>query len=132
VARRLTADVEELSCAMRDTRGDTTRAVELTRGLFLRWLERSDLLHGVLEPTLEATRDADLAAILRGWRADLVEVVAQSLARNGHDHPRERAEALVSASYGALLAALLRPAAGRRADLEQHLTLVFSGIFATG
>lgn len=131
VAGQLTADVQELSCSMRDTPGDTTRAVQLTTGLFLHWLERADLLHGLLELTLEATRDDDLAASLAGWRADLVEVVARSLAQNGHDHPRERAEALVSASYGVLLAALLRPAEGRRADLEQHLALVFGGIFTT-
>lgn len=131
VAGRLTTDVQELSRSMRDTPGDTTRAIQLTTGLFLRWLERADLLPGLLELTLEATRDDDLAVTLAGWRADLVQVVAQSLAQNGHDHPRERAEALVAASYGVLLAALLRPAEGRRADLEQHLTLVFGGVFAT-
>ena len=129
VARQLTTDVEDLSCNMRDTPGDVDRATELTTGLFARWLGSSDLLRCLLELTLEATRDERLAEVLGGWREDLVGVVATSLQQNGHDRARERAEALVSASYGVLLAALLRPAARRRTELEQHLALVFAGIF---
>ncbi len=127
VAHRLTDDVEALSCSLRETPGDVTRAVELTTGLFLRWLETSDLL-----PGLPGTRDAELATTLAGWRADLVAAVAGPLARSGHDRPDERAEALVAASHGVLLAALLRPPLGRRAELEQQLSLVFHGVFAAG
>jgi DNA-binding transcriptional regulator YbjK len=131
VARTLTRDVEDLSCDLRDTPGDLPRASELSTGLFLRWLETPGLLATLMELTLEATRDPGLAEVLGGWRADLVHAVAASLEHNGHEHAQERAEALVSASYGVLLAALLHPAAGRRRRLHQQLGLVFAGIFGS-
>jgi DNA-binding transcriptional regulator YbjK len=132
LAQQLTDDVEQLSCSMQETPGDVSRAIELTTGLFLSWLSTPDVLRGLLELTLEATRDAELARTIGGWRTDLVGVVAASLARHGHDHAEERAEALVSASYGVLLAALLRPADDRRDELARHLSLVFTAVFAGG
>ncbi len=130
VAHRLTTDVEDLSCDMRESPGDVGRATELTSALFLSWLRTADLLPGLLELTLEATRDPELAVTVGGWRAELVRVVADSLAQNGHARAEERAEALVSASYGVLLATLLRPAAERRRALEDHLGLVFGAVLA--
>ncbi len=59
--------------------------------------------------------------MLTDWRSRLVGVVAAIATEAGLDDADERAEALVASADGILLAALLRPARGRRAFVTSAL-----------
>lgn len=121
VASTAAGDVAELTDELRGCGGDDDRKVELTSRLFLRWLSERDGLLARLELELAATRDPQLAAVLADWRGRLVGLVASIAAERGLDEPEQRAEALVASADGVLLAALLRPARGRRAFVTSAL-----------
>jgi hypothetical protein len=73
---------------------------------------------------MAATRNPPLRELLADHRARLVAVVGGILAAVGAEHSDARAEALVAAYDGVLLAAMLRPADQRRAFLSRSLELV--------
>ena len=121
VASAAAADVEALTAELRACGPDDDRKVELTSRLFLRWLTERDVLLARLELELAAAREPRLAAVLTDWRSRLVGVVAAIATEAGLDDADERAEALVASADGVLLAALLRPARGRRAFVTSAL-----------
>ncbi len=79
------------------------------------------MLSARLELELAAARDPGLAAVLTVWRSRLVGLVAAIATERGLDDARQRAEALVASADGVLLAALVRPARGRRAFVTSAL-----------
>jgi DNA-binding transcriptional regulator YbjK len=121
VASAAASDVEALTAELRTCGPDDDRKVELTSRLFLRWLTERDVLLARLELELAAAREPRLAAVLTDWRSRLVGVVAAIATEAGLDDADERAEALVASADGILLAALLRPARGRRAFVTSAL-----------
>jgi len=131
VAAALVADVDALVERVRDAPPED-EGVEAALDLFLRWLDQRELLVARLELTMAATRDPELAARLAEHRARLVELVSAMMSALGHAHSRERAEALVASYDGALLAALLKPPAQRRAFLTQTLELLGSSLAGPG
>src|SRR6478735_952842 len=76
VVGALAADVTALAEELRGCSGDSDRAVELTTGLFVRWLDERELLRAKLELSLEGPRDPELAPLLAASRTQLVCVVA--------------------------------------------------------
>ena len=128
VAASAAADVTELTEELRACGPDDDRKVELTAQLFLRWLQERDVLLARLELELAAARDAELAAVLTEWRTRLVGVVAAMASERGLGDAAQRAEALVASADGVLLAALLRPARGRRAFVTSSLERLLGGL----
>jgi DNA-binding transcriptional regulator YbjK len=128
VAGALVADVDALAERLRCGDPDQAEGVEAALDLFLRWLDRRELLVARLELTMAATRDEELARLLAGHRARLVELVDTIMATVGKEHTTARAEALVASYDGALLSALLKPPAERRAFLERFLELLGSAL----
>ena len=121
VASQAALDVTALTEDLRGCGPDDDRKVEVTSQLFLRWLAERDGLLTRLELELAAARDPDLASVLAQWRTRLVGLVASIMTERGVVQPEQRAEALVAAADGILLAALLRPARGRRAFVTASL-----------
>jgi len=121
VASTAAADVSVLTEELRACGPDDDRKVELTSRLFLRWLQERDVLLARLELELAAARDPDLAAVLTDWRSRLVGLVAAIATERGLADAEQRAEALVASADGVLLAALVRPARGRRAFVTSAL-----------
>lgn len=136
VAGTLAADVAGLAreiegCSSADggqEAGQEGRAIELTTGLFLRWLDEREVLVAKLELTLEAARDPELAELLASYRAELVVVVDAILAQRGKEHSTERAEAVVAAYDGVLASALLKPRATRQEFVSRSLELIFAAL----
>jgi AcrR family transcriptional regulator len=124
------ADVMALTEELRDCGPADDRKVELTSALFLRWLEERDQLLARLELELAATRDPDLAALLAQWRVRLVGVVASIMDAHPAEGVEQRAEALVAAADGILLAALLQAPRGRRAFVTSALERLMHGLGA--
>ena len=83
VVGALAADVAALADELRGCSGDSDRAVELTTGLFARWLDERELLRAKLELSLEGPRDPELAALLAASRAPAGR-------RRRGDHERRR------------------------------------------
>src|SRR3546814_16936515 len=71
---------------------------------------------------MEGSRDQELASIFATSRRELVEVVEETMALAGREHSAERAEELVAALDGVLLAALQRHAEAQPAYLPERLT----------
>ncbi len=128
VTAALAADVTTLAEELRACRGGDDRAAELTGQLFLRWLDERELLQAKLELSLEASRDADLAALLGASRAQLVRVVAGTVEARGWEHGTARAEALVASFDGILVAALPKPDPERREFLSRSLELLMGAL----
>jgi DNA-binding transcriptional regulator YbjK len=136
VAATLAADVDALGAELAEAHesagapgpDDQTEALERTRVLFERWLRARTLVVARLELSLEATRNPAVAEVLAQWRARLVEIVAGILSRAGKPHSDVRAEALVAAFDGLLLAAQLKPASQRRRFLSESLAMVLAGV----
>jgi DNA-binding transcriptional regulator YbjK len=143
VSGHLLADVDALAERLR-TDPDCD-GVTATRDLLLHWLEDPDLLLARLELTMAARRDPELARLLAEQRARLVDVVAGvtpgavaaagaegaegAEGADGSPDPG-RAEALVAAYDGLLIAALAKPAAARSPFLRQALDLLRGGLAA--
>lgn len=130
VSGALVRDVDALAEALRaDPRCD---GVGETLDLLLRWLDHPELLVARLELTMAARRDAELMALLAEERARLVDVVAGVRARGGHGAGpgagHARAEAIVAAYDGLLIAALAKPAAARRPFLREALEVLREGL----
>jgi len=128
VVGALADDVAALAGELRGCSGDSDRAVELTTGLFVRWLDERDLLRAKLELSLEGPRDAELAALLAAGRAQLVEVVARIMEGTDQAHGNARAETLCASFDGILLAGLSKPDAERRGFLARALGLLMGGL----
>jgi DNA-binding transcriptional regulator YbjK len=133
VGRSLAHDVDVLAARLEEARtGDPERdeplAIELTTGLLGRWLDRPELTLAKAELAVEASRNPEVAAVLTAWRARLVTVVDQLVTRVAPDAGAARAEVLVAALDGLLLAALQRPAAERQGFLGDSLALVLHGL----
>jgi DNA-binding transcriptional regulator YbjK len=132
VASTAADDVATLTEDLRAYGPDDDRKVELTARLFLRWLQERDVLLARLELELAATRDPELAAVLTDWRTRLVGLVASMATERGLGDAQRRAEALVAAADGVLLAALLRPARGRRAFVTSALQRLLGALADPG
>ncbi|GAB3782052.1 TetR/AcrR family transcriptional regulator [Nocardioides ungokensis] len=128
VVATLAADVTALAEELRGCSGDSDRAVELTTGLFARWLDERELLRAKLELSLEGPRDAELAALLAASRAQLVGVVAGIMNATDRAHGDARAETLCASFDGILLAGLAKPDAERRGFLARSLGLLMGSL----
>jgi DNA-binding transcriptional regulator YbjK len=132
VATSLAVDVEALAVRMADHPLEGSaghqQAVELTLGLFERWLDERELLLAKLELSMQASRDPALAELLNAWRLRLVGVVDGILSVRGRQHGTERAEAMVASFDGLLLAALQRPQVERRQFLTDSLALILHAL----
>jgi DNA-binding transcriptional regulator YbjK len=127
VADRLAVDVQALGSRLASCPGDHERAVSEVSRLFSRWLDQPDLLAARLELSVAATRDPSLAERFALWRADLVGMVREVLARSGKDEGAS-AETLVAALDGVLLASLLLPARRRRAFVGESVEQLLAGL----
>ena len=127
VADRLAVDVQALGSRLASCPGDHERAVSEVSRLFSRWLDQPDLLAARLELSVAATRDPGLAERFAMWRADLVGMVREVLARSGKDDGAS-AETLVAALDGVLLASLLLPARRRRAFVGESVEQLLAGL----
>lgn len=127
VVAALAADVAALAEELRGCSGDSDRAVELTTGLFARWLDERELLRAKLELSLEGPRDPELAALLAASRAQLVDVVAGIMAAD-RAHGDARAETLCASFDGILLAGLSKSDAERRGFLARSLGLLMGSL----
>ncbi|GAA5154572.1 ABC-F family ATP-binding cassette domain-containing protein [Nocardioides marinquilinus] len=132
VADRLGTDVDrvltEIGCL---DDGDPAAVQALVR-LFTGWVEDRDLLVAKVELTMEAARDPELAEPIRHDRERVVGLVAAVVDDHHHDRPTERAQTLVAAFDGVLLAALLREGAERTAFLNDALSLLMPVTGAPG
>jgi DNA-binding transcriptional regulator YbjK len=128
VAGTLTEDVVALAAELQDCGPHEEQKTELTSQLILRWVRERHLLLARLELGLASARDPELAALMAEWRHRLVGVVASIIEARGHEEAEERAEILVAALDGVLLAALVRPARGRRAYVTGALQRLMSGL----
>jgi DNA-binding transcriptional regulator YbjK len=128
VVSALAADVAALAEELRGCSGDSDRAVELTTGLFVRWLDERELLRAKLELSLEGPRDPELAALLTTSRAQLVAVVASIMNAADRAHGDARAETLCASFDGILLAGLSKPDAERRGFLARSLGLLMGSL----
>jgi DNA-binding transcriptional regulator YbjK len=92
--------------------------------LFERWLDEPGLVVTQAELGLEALRQPELGAALAEWRAGLVDVVAEIAAGSGKECSRGRADGLVAALEGILLAGLTHAAEDgpARAERAAYLT----------
>ena len=126
VAGTLADDVDRLTQALQAGRPGDDHGVELTGRLFRRWLDEPELLLARLELSLEASRDPELAVLLEAWRARLVSAVAGLMLARGRPQSDVRAEALVAAFDGILLAALLQPGSQQAAFLDRSLALLMT------
>ena len=124
VAATLAADVDRLGAELAECAGDESQALTLTLALFERWLEERELILAKLELSLEAPRNPPVAEFLAAWRSRLVGVVDGILTRAAKEHSLQRAEALVAASDGLLIAAMQKPQDERRAFLSESLSLI--------
>lgn len=132
VAGTLGSDVAALAQELQGCEDGEDRAVDLTMRLFLRWLDERELLLAKLELSMEASRDAELADLLAAYRSRLIEVVEQIMAARGRESSNARAEALVAAFDGILLAALQKPDDARQAFLGRALQLLMSSLAGPG
>ncbi len=110
VTDRLGEDVTVLAAELESYDLGDPKAVELIASRFARWLHDGSLIQARIELVLEATRDPALAATLREGRERIVWLVAQMLVAHAADptDPVRRAEVMVAAYDGVLLAALLK------------------------
>jgi DNA-binding transcriptional regulator YbjK len=131
VAAGLTEDVEALGRRLASGPGDPAQATAQISDLFVGWLRDRDVVVTRLELTLEAARDDELAAVFTQWRERLLDVVEEVVARTREVGARPHAEAVVAALEGVLLAALARPARGRRAFVSRTVDAVLTA-FAAG
>ena len=128
VVDALAADVSALAEELRGCSGDSDRAVELTTGLFARWLDERQLLRAKLELSLEGPRDPELAALLAASRSQLVGVVAGIMNAADRPHGDARAETLCASFDGILLAGLSKPDAERRGFLARSLGVLMGSL----
>jgi DNA-binding transcriptional regulator YbjK len=128
VVDALAADVSALAEELRGCSGDSDRAVELTTGLFARWLDERELLRAKLELSLEGPRDPELAPLLAASRSQLVGVVASIMSATEEAHGGARAETLCASFDGILLAGLSKPDAERREFLARSLGLLMGSL----
>jgi DNA-binding transcriptional regulator YbjK len=126
VAERLIGDVDRLADELAAAADPDSVDAALT--LFQRWLDQRELLVARLELTMAASRDPELADLLAAQRARLIELVERIMTATGKEHGAARAETLVASYDGVLLAALLKPAAERRAFLARSLDLLGTGL----
>ena len=126
VAGTLTEDVVALASELQNCGPHDEQKTELTSQLILRWLRERHPLLARLELGLAAARDPDLAAVMAQWRLRLVGVVASI--GESDEESEERAEVLVAAIDGVLLAAVVRPARGRRTYVTRALERLMSGL----
>lgn len=128
VSDRMAGDVSSLARRLGSRQGDHEYAVAEVSRLFLRWLDRPELLTARLEIAVAATRDAALASRSGEWRAGLIAVVDDILRRAGKSDAGQSAQTLLAALDGVLLASLLQPPRHRRAfvrdSVEELLALL--------
>jgi hypothetical protein len=124
-------DGDERGDAGEDLHGSASAAAAQISELFVGWLRDREVVVTRLELTLEAARDDELAAVFTQWRERLLDVVEEVVARTREADARPHAEAVVAALEGVLLAALARPARGRRAFVSRTVDTVLTA-FAAG
>ncbi len=124
VGAMLSADVDALSVRLAGRPGDDRFAAEQAIALFVRWLDRPDLMLVRSELTLEAMRRPALLEAFVPWRDGLLTVVERIVAGYGHAQPRQRAETVVAAFEGVLTLALLRPGEERAGYVRDTVRVV--------
>jgi DNA-binding transcriptional regulator YbjK len=128
----LTSDVDRLGAELAECAGEgPDRALTLTLALFERWLEERTRVLARLELSMEGSRNPAVAQVQASSRARLIALVEQILTNAGKPHSAVRAETLVSAFDGLLIAALHKPVRQRRTFLAESLALVLGGVTGT-
>jgi len=128
VGYTLASDLDALSARLAERPGDTAYAAAETTELFVRWLDRPDLMVVRTELSLEAMRQPELIEAFRPWREALLEVVAGIVAPYGHADPQRRAEAVLASLEGVLTHALLRDPAERVAYVGETVRFIVSAL----
>lgn len=132
VSARFADDVRALTTQISEHPGDDDCAVRETSQMFLGWLEHPKLLQTRLELTLEGQRQPELANVSIAWGRQLLEIVAEVMARAGHPDPEDRAATLMAAMDGVLLQALRERPGERRVFVERSLRLLISSFAGQG
>ncbi len=130
VGYTLARDVDVLSARLAERPGDDAYAAAEATELFIRWLERPDLMVVRTELTLEAVRQPALIEAFQPWRKALLEVVVGIVESYGHADAVRRAEAVLASLEGVLTLALLREPAervGYVADTVRFIVSALSG-----
>lgn len=128
VAAALTADVERLSAQMAACELGEDAAIDVVTGFFMGWVDERELLLARMELSLEASRDAEQAALLSANRTRLIGLVESILAARGKEHSAALAETLVASFDGILFGALPRPPDERRAFIHQSIEVLMRGL----
>lgn len=134
VVHALASDIDAVTREIESRPDDPGLALTATSGLLRGWLRRPALLVTRMELSLEATRQADLAALLRAHGERLVAVVQHAVTSAHPDWADDvaalRASTLVAALDGVLLRSLREPG-DRRADaLDAAVGLLMDALVA--
>lgn len=128
VAEKIAGHVRDLADELACAPLDDDRAVETVTRFVLRWIDERDLLVARMELTLQASRDAALAATFGTHRRVLVDVVEALLVARGKSRGTAAAETLVASFDGVLIGALPRPPSQRRAFVRRSVEVLMSGL----
>lgn len=134
VVHALAADIDAVTRDVEARPEDPEHALAATTELLRGWLARPALLVTRMELSLEATRQADLASLLRDHGERLVAMVQHAVTSAHPDWPADdaalRASTLVAALDGLLLRSLREPGARRADSLEAAVGLLVGALVA--
>lgn len=128
VAGALTADVERLSVQMSTCELGEDAAIEMVTGFFMGWVDQRELLLARMELSLEASRDAEQAALLSANRTRLIGLVESILTARGKAHSEALAQTLVASFDGILFGALPRPPGEQGPFIRQSIEVLMRGL----
>ena len=129
IAHRISGDVDAMAAELVAHDPADPAAMRAVVDLFSRWVAESPLLTAKVELTLEATRDPELAEIVNGDRAIVVDIIEGLLGEcDSPAERRQRAATLMAALDGILIEALLRPDAERSAFVTDAVALTMAGL----
>lgn len=130
VAAKVSTDVDVLAARLSEHVGDHDYAIAQTQRLIESWLKQSKMLATRLELGLEAARQPEIAETLSPWRAHLLDVISERMCQVGLGDVRLRAETVVSALDGVLMAALAIPPAQRRSFASNNTRLLLESLLS--
>lgn len=130
VVAQVSDDVERLAKSLVDHEGDHEYAIAQTQSLIESWVTEWRMLATRLELGIAAARQPELAETLKPWRDHLHDVIQERLCHGGHTDPRLRAQTVVAALDGVLMATLRVPRAERLALATASTRLVLESLLA--
>ncbi|MBO0847761.1 MAG: TetR family transcriptional regulator [Nocardioides sp.] len=128
VSEGCAGQVRDLAAELSEVPVNDNRAVEIVARALLRWVDERNLLVARLELTLQASRDAELAAVLGVHHRVLVDVVSELLTDRAKPHGAAAAETLVASFDGVMIGALGRPVAQRKAFVRRSVEALMAGL----